>query len=55
MKGVYVCQYNVIENCLLKQQFGDNTFLKLLTMSMGQHFFWCFLGYQLLMNVVTED
>ena len=39
MKGVYVCQYNIIENCLLKQPLGDNTLLKLLTMSMGQHFF----------------
>ena len=43
MKGVYVCQYNIIENCLLKQPFWDNTFLKLLTMSMGQHFL-VFLG-----------
>ena len=43
MKGVYVCQYNIIENCLLKQPLGDNTLLKLLTMSMGQHFL-CFLG-----------
>ena len=33
-----MCQYNIIENCLLKQPFGDDTFLKLLTMSMGQHF-----------------
>ena len=44
MKGVYVCQYNIIENCLLKQPLGDNTLLKLLAMSMGQHFFVFFGG-----------
>ena len=56
MKGVYVCEYNIIENCLLKQPLGDNTLLKLLTMSMGQHFFFlCFLGYLVLMNIVRED
>ena len=38
MKGIYVCQQNKVENCLLKQPFEHNTFLKLHTMTMGQPF-----------------
>ena len=38
MKGIYVCQINKVENCLYKQPFEHNTFLKLHTMTMGQHF-----------------
>ena len=37
-----------------KQPFELNTFLKLHTMTMGQHF-WQFWGYLLLINVVRND
>ena len=43
MKGIYVCQQNKVENCLYKQTFEQNTFLKVHTMTMGQHF-WAIFG-----------
>ena len=34
-----MCQLNKVENPLQKQPFEYNTFLKLHSMTMGQHFF----------------